>query len=120
MSIAFVTLYAIRLQNICTRTIHLDKAIDLNDVGGWDIRRQADGMGLNQFVTKPRGSSNEINEYYGTTPHDDLPYGLPKNNIFRLYDSTLAESLNREMDNKGLWDADHDLHQSKLERDLAF
>ncbi|KAI9169548.1 hypothetical protein LWI28_013921 [Acer negundo] len=115
--------YAAHLQNILTRTIHPGKAIDLKDVGGWDIRRQVDGMGWNKFITKPRGSANvsivrdfyasmiyseflkgrsvrvrevdvfiqhqEINEYYRTMPHDDLPDELSKNNIFRPYDSTL-------------------------------
>ncbi|KAI9177932.1 hypothetical protein LWI28_020792 [Acer negundo] len=39
------TLYAVRLQNILTRTIHLDRSIDLNDVSGSDIVRQMEGMG---------------------------------------------------------------------------
>ena len=62
----------------------------------------------------------DINEYYGTSSHDDIPTGLPQLNIFRLYHPELAESLRREMDNRGLWDADHHLRQSELERDLAF
>ena len=63
---------------------------------------------------------HEINEYYGTSSHEDLPNGLPQRNIFRLYHPELAESLRREMDNRGLWDADHQLRQSELERDIAF
>ncbi|KAI9170441.1 hypothetical protein LWI28_028066 [Acer negundo] len=123
-----------RLQNILTRTIHLNKSIDLNDVNGSDIVRQVEGMGWHQFVTKPRESANlnivrgfyasmipneflekksvkvrdvdvfirsqEINAYYETTPHDDLSKGIPKNNIFRLYDLELATALRREMDNR--------------------
>ena len=147
-------LYAGRLQNILSRTIHPDRSIDLDDVGGTDIVRQVDGMGWRQFVTTPRSRANvsivrefyasmihgefvtgrsvkvrdvdvfvrpqEINEYYGTSSHEDLPNGLPQLNIFRLYHPELAESLRREMDNRGLWDADHHLRQSELERDIAF
>ena len=54
----------------------------------------------------------DIHEYYGTSSNDDLPNGLPKLNIFRLYHPELAESLRREMDNRCLWDADHHLRQS--------
>lgn len=62
----------------------------------------------------------DINDYYGTTSHDDLQNGLPREGTFRLYDATLAVSLRREMDNSGLWDAYHHLRQSELQRDIAF
>lgn len=147
-------LYAGRLRNILTRTVHHDRAIDLEDVGGTDIVRQVEGMGWRQFVTKPRNRANvsivrefyasmipdeflegksvrvrdvdvfirpqDINDYYGTTSLDDLQNGLPREGTFRLYDSTLAASLRREMNDSGLWDADHHLRQSELQRDIAF
>ena len=147
-------LYTHRLENIRNRTIHPDRSIDLNDVGGTDIVRQVEGMGWRQFVTKPRERANvsivrefyagmipseflegrsvkvrdvdvfvrpdDINRYYGTISHEDLPTGFPKMHIFRLYDSTLAASLRREIEHSGLWDKHHHLRQSELERDLAF
>ncbi|KAI9166149.1 hypothetical protein LWI28_027041 [Acer negundo] len=61
----------------------------------------------------------EINTYYGTTPHNDLSKGILKNTIFRLYDPELAAALQREIDNIDVWEADTHLRQSELERDLA-
>ena len=46
-------LYAGRLSNIFTRTVHPDRAIDLEDVAGTDIVRQVEGMGWRQYVTNP-------------------------------------------------------------------
>jgi hypothetical protein len=147
-------LYAGRLSNIFTRTVHPDRAIDLEDVAGTDIVRQVEGMGWRQYVTKPRDRANvsivrefyasmipdeflegksvkvrdvdvfirpqDINDYYEVASHDDLPNGIPDQGKFRLYDSSLAASLRREMNDSGLWDADHHLRQSELQRDMAF
>ncbi|KAK2635367.1 hypothetical protein Ddye_030159 [Dipteronia dyeriana] len=62
----------------------------------------------------------EVNRYYGTASHDDHPNGIPKNNIFILYNSALAESLRREMGSRGVWNAETGLYQPQLGRVLAF
>ncbi|KAK3230505.1 hypothetical protein Dsin_002386 [Dipteronia sinensis] len=65
-------------------------------------------------------ASKDINRYYGTTSYDKLKKGIPVNRIFKLYNSELAATLGRNIDNKGVWNLDVHLRRSKLERNLAF